>query len=115
MLKILLRLPGSFHLITFANIIKLAGSLLSCMVCFHEKNIPLSLLPITGSKIDIIDAVAVLTGYSFVVRRQAGNSDITDLEELYDMHRLVQLAARNWLKLEGLLSDWTTACITRMA
>ena len=105
-------------LISFDHVRKhhqLAGSLLSCMACFHNKNIPLSLLPETGSRIDIIDAVAVLTGYSFVVRRQTGSSGVTDLEELYDMHRLVQLAARNWLKIKGSLADWTTACITRMA
>jgi tetratricopeptide (TPR) repeat protein len=40
---------------------------------------------------------------------------MTDSEELYDVHRLVQLAARNWLTMEGSLTDCTKACITRMA
>ena len=93
---------------------QLAGSILSCMACFTEKFIPLSLLPEASSKVDVIDAIAILTGYSFVVRRQTGSSGIADLEELYDMHRLVQLAARNWLKTEGSLAHWTKVCITRM-
>jgi tetratricopeptide (TPR) repeat protein len=94
----------------------LAAAFLSSMACLHEKGIPRSLLPEAGSEIDeidIIDAVAVLTGYSFVTR-QTG-SGITSVGELYDMHRLVQLAARNWLKMEGLLIGRTKVCITHMA
>ncbi len=91
----------------------LAAIFLSSMACFHEKNIPRSLLPEAGSDVDIIDAVAVLMGYLFV-RRQAGSSSMTDSEEFYDIHRLVQLAARNWLKMEGSLTDYTKTCITRI-
>ena len=92
----------------------LAAKFLSSMACFHEKSIPQSLLPEADSEVDIIDAIAVLTGYSFV-RRQTGSSELTDCDELYDLHRLVQLAARNWLKMNGSLRDWTKGCITRVA
>ncbi|KIX00980.1 uncharacterized protein Z518_10046 [Rhinocladiella mackenziei CBS 650.93] len=104
-------------LISFNHILKhhqLAARFLSSMACLHEKNIPRSLLPEAGSKIDIIDAITTLTGYSFV-RRQTSSNGLGDGEELYNLHRLVQLAARNWLKLKGSLTDWMRTCITRIA
>jgi len=82
----------------------LAATFLSSMACFHGKNIPRSLLSEANSDVDIIDAIAVLIEYSFV-QRQTGSTSMTDSEELYDIHRLVQLAARNWLKMEGSLTD----------
>jgi hypothetical protein len=119
------RYPNSINpvantwLISFERIRKynpLAAAFLSSMACLHEKGIPRSLLPDASSEIDevdIIDAVAVLTGYSFVTR-QAG-CGITNVGELYDLHRLVQLAARSWLKMEGLLLGRTKVCITHVA
>ncbi|KIX02910.1 uncharacterized protein Z518_08853 [Rhinocladiella mackenziei CBS 650.93] len=92
----------------------LAARFLSCMACFHETNIPASLLPEASSKMDIVKAISVLTGYSFITKRTA-SGDIKHLKELYDMHRLVQLAARNWLKMEGSFPTWIKACITRTA
>ncbi|RMZ91828.1 hypothetical protein DV736_g920, partial [Chaetothyriales sp. CBS 134916] len=78
----------------------LAVTFLSSMACLHEKAIPLSILPQASSKIQTMEAIGVLTGYSFVQKR-AGGGNISDIEELYDVHRLVQLAARNWLKTEA--------------
>jgi hypothetical protein len=63
----------------------LAAKFLSSMACFHEKGIPQSLLSEADSEIDIIDAIAVLTEYSFV-RRQTGSSELTDFDELYELH-----------------------------
>ena len=94
-------------LISFDHIRKhhpLAAMFLSSMAYFYEKNIPRSLLPAATSEMDIINAIAVLTGYSFI-RRQTGSTNITDIEEIYDLHRLVQLAARNWLKMKGSLTN----------
>jgi len=103
-------------LISFNHILKhhpLAAAFLSSMACFQEKGIPRSLLPRTDSEMDTIDALAVLTGYSFI-RRQRESNDLTGSDELYDLHRLVQLAARNWLKMEGSLTNLTKASITRV-
>ncbi|KIX06336.1 uncharacterized protein Z518_04312 [Rhinocladiella mackenziei CBS 650.93] len=91
-----------------------AAEFLSVMACFHEKNIPRSLLPDANSEMQTIDAIAVLTGYSFV-RRLAENNNATDDEEYYDLHRLVRLAARNWLKMDGCLFDWTKVSISHVA
>ncbi|KIV84987.1 hypothetical protein PV11_00730 [Exophiala sideris] len=103
-------------LISFEQIRKnnsIAAQFLSSMACLHEKNIPLSLLPKIDSKKDAVDAMATLRGYSFVTKQtQQSGGDHSDV--LYDMHRLVHLAARNWLKMNAMLPDWTTTCIIRM-
>lgn len=93
---------------------ELAAKLLSSMVCLNEKSIPRSLLPETKSELDAIDAIAVLTGYSFV-SRQTGSESLTNSEEMYDLHRIVHLAGRNWLRTEGSLTDWTKTTIERIA
>ncbi|RMZ89583.1 hypothetical protein DV736_g3190, partial [Chaetothyriales sp. CBS 134916] len=104
-------------LVSFNQIRKyhpLAAKLLSFMACLHEKNIPRSLLPEISSKKDAIDAFATLQGYSFVIRQTRDEGE-TRYEVLYDMHRLVYLAARNWLRREGSLCDWTKSSLRRMA
>ncbi|OQV09550.1 hypothetical protein CLAIMM_13658, partial [Cladophialophora immunda] len=92
----------------------LAAQFLSSMACLREKSIPKSLLPEVGSKKDAVEALATLKGYSFVTE-QMGNEGGTNHEALYDMHRLVHLAARNWLRKEGTLGDWKRASIARLA
>ncbi|EXJ78157.1 hypothetical protein A1O3_09318 [Capronia epimyces CBS 606.96] len=90
----------------------LAADLLSSMACVHEMGIPLSLFTDDGTKLEAIKAVGVLMGYSFVTKQ---TETISNKGELYDVHRLVLLAARNWLKMEGTLSDRITACTIRLA
>lgn len=104
-------------LISFDRIRKhhhLAAKILSSMACMHEKNIPRSLLPEANSEVDMVKAIAVLRGYSFVKGHTRSDS-VNISDESYDLHRLVQLAARNWLKMEGSLSDWTKACLIQIA
>ncbi|KAK5054621.1 hypothetical protein LTR84_001512 [Exophiala bonariae] len=88
----------------------LAADILSSMACFHEKNIPQSLLPPlsrTMSDVDTHEAIGVLIGYSFVRR----HTSTTTFELVYDLHRLVQLAARNWLSMDDSLTRWKRLCI----
>jgi hypothetical protein len=91
----------------------IAARFLSFMACLHEKNIPQSLLPEVSLKKDVVNAIGTLKGYSFVTRQTTGRND-ENHEALYDMHRLVRLAARNWLKTEGTLPDLTKASVTRL-
>ncbi|EXJ87373.1 hypothetical protein A1O3_04332 [Capronia epimyces CBS 606.96] len=108
---------ASTWLISFDHIRQhhqLAATFLSYMACFNEKNIPRSLLPEASSECDNIDAIAVLTAYSFV-RSHIGAYKNGRTEELYDIHRLVRLAARNWLKMEGLLTAQTATCIIKIS
>jgi hypothetical protein len=81
-------------LISFQYIRKhypLAATLFSSMVCLHEKSIPQSLLPAADSKVDTVDAMAILTGYSFV-SRQTGSQDVTSSEEVY-----ISIGSCSWL------------------
>lgn len=94
----------SFERIQSAS--SLAAEILSFMACIEPIGIPKSVLPQTVSKRKWMEAVGVLKAYSFVSER-SGN-------ETFDLHRLVHLAMRNWLKRDGKLSDWTTKTLTRI-
>lgn len=70
---------------------KLAAQYLSFMACIEPKEIPQSLLPKGKSRKQETDAIGTLTAYSFVTKRSNGD---------LDLHRLVHLATRNWLRNE---------------
>ena len=72
----------------------LAANYLSFMACVDAKDIPQSLLPHGQSRKET-DAMGTLQGYSFVAKRSA------DL--VVNIHRLVHLETRNWLRKEGSL------------
>ena len=89
-------------LISFAQIRNqdpLAADLLSFMSCIEPKAIPRSILPDQGPEESAIHAIGTLSGYSFITEREDGKS--------YDLHRLVHLATRNWVREEGLTAMWT--------
>ncbi|EXJ79944.1 hypothetical protein A1O3_08230 [Capronia epimyces CBS 606.96] len=101
-------------LISFEQIRKahaLAADYLAFMACLGEKNIPRLLLPSDHEEKDILEAIGTLKGYSFL--RQQGNENSP--QSLYDMHRLVRLATRNWLKKENSLSKSTEIAIRQTA
>ena len=97
-------------LISFSQIClqdKLAGEYLSFMACLVRQNIPQSLLPVAPSKKKAIDAIGTLTAYSFVTRHK--------FDDLFDMHRLVHIATRNWLNNRNKLSAWTDEALLRLS
>jgi Flp pilus assembly protein TadD len=85
----------------------LAANYLSFMACIDAKDIPQSLLPPFQSRKKEIDAIGTLQGYSFISKRSA--------DMVINIHRLVHLATRNWLRKEGLLSYWSDRVIARLA
>jgi hypothetical protein len=85
----------------------LAAELLSFIACLDSKDVPLSLLPPGLSRKEEINALGTLDAYAFVYKRQADSS--------LDVHRLVHLATRGWLRREGLLSSWTGRVMARLA
>lgn len=85
----------------------LAAEYLSFMACVNPRNIPQFLLPPGTSRKKEIEATGTLTAYSFVGRRAANDA--------FDMHRLVHLATRNWLRKERTLSQWMEKVVTRLA
>ncbi|KAH8684353.1 hypothetical protein BGZ60DRAFT_502573 [Tricladium varicosporioides] len=97
-------------LISFRQICQqdeLAGDYLSFMACLVRQNIPQSILPIPPSKKKAIDAIGTLTAYSFITKH--------DLDNLFDVHRLVHIATRNWLRNESKLTVWTDKALVRLA
>ena len=85
----------------------LAADYLALMSCFDPKAIPLSLLSPAATKKQEIDAIGILSAYSFISKRANGIS--------VDLHRLVHLATRNWLRKERLLVQWATNAATRLS
>ena len=85
----------------------LAAEYLSFMSCVDPKMIPQSLLPPAERKKKMLDAIGTLTAYSFISRSSEGQS--------FDVHRLVHLATRNWLRVQDSLIGWTLKAVDRLA
>lgn len=74
----------------------LAADYLSFMSCLNPRNIPTSLLPMPKTEKHQVDALGILSAYSFI-NKQDGS---------INMHRLVHIATRNWLRQNSLFSHW---------
>jgi tetratricopeptide (TPR) repeat protein len=84
----------------------LAAEYLSFMACIEPKSIPQSLLPPGPTRKKKIDAIGTLNAYSFITRRPT--------DDALDLHRLVHLATRNWLRKEQQLGQSTEKAISRL-
>jgi tetratricopeptide (TPR) repeat protein len=73
------------------------------MACVEPKDIPISLLPADRSRVQEMEALGVLDAYSFAIRRPIKCS--------VDLHRLVHLATRRWLKKKGEFHEWTSKAV----
>ncbi|KAF5559659.1 ankyrin 3 [Fusarium phyllophilum] len=71
-----------------------AATLLSIAAHLEPKAIPRALLPPLGSEQKMTRAIGTLCGYSFLSKREDG--------ETFDMHSLVHLAIQRWNEEEGL-------------
>ena len=85
----------------------LAAEYLCFMSCLDPKRIPQSLLPPAQSKKGGLDAIGTLTAYAFIIRRPE--------EQSFDLHRLVHLATRNWLREEDSFAQWSRKVLGRLA
>ncbi|KAL4867588.1 hypothetical protein BDV12DRAFT_186521 [Aspergillus spectabilis] len=86
---------------------RLATDILSFMACIEPTEIPESLLPLPQgeSRKAFVESIGVLEGYAFVTRRPTKS---------FDLHQLVHLAMRNWLRKSRSLSEWTLTTLTRL-
>ena len=84
----------------------LAAEYLSFMACLYPTDVPQSLLPAAQSKIQVANAIGTLCAYSFIVKRA---------DHSFNLHRLVHLGTRNWLRMRGSLKEWTAKVTTRLA
>ena len=74
-----------------------AADLLSFMSCIEHKAIPQRMLPGVEPVERMVHALGTLRAYAFVIRQE--NS------ERYDIHRLVHLASKVWLREQGATKD----------
>ncbi|KAH6880031.1 caspase domain-containing protein [Thelonectria olida] len=91
---------------------KLAAEYLRFMCFLAEKGVPASLLPpadeeFEDDEIERDEAIGILKAYAFVSERSESN--------LFDMHRLVRLAMRNWIEKEKRLGECVTLVVRRLA
>jgi len=81
----------------------LAAYYMFFMACIDHKDIPQLFLPHGSSRKKEVDAIGTLSAYSFVARRSEASS--------IDLHRLVHLTIRNWLRNENMLAEWTCRAV----
>ncbi|KFY32262.1 hypothetical protein V493_00366 [Pseudogymnoascus sp. VKM F-4281 (FW-2241)] len=96
-------------LISFNQILRhnpLAANYLRFMCFLAQYNIPQSLLP-PAEIVKMIEAFGTLKGYFFITESATSNS--------CDIHPLVKLAAKNWLKRHGEWNMWATLVLRRLA
>ncbi|KAI0188436.1 P-loop containing nucleoside triphosphate hydrolase protein [Xylaria flabelliformis] len=84
----------------------LAMQHLILMSYLAERDIPVSLLP-GDDEIEKDEAIGVLKGYAFVTEQETPG--------MLNIHRLVQLAMRNWIKSQPDQKRWITSTITRLS
>ena len=113
------RYPNSEHsrnavaatwLVSFNHIRKKqpdAADLLSFMSCIEHKAIPLPMLPKVETNEGMVYALRILRAYAFVTQR--------DDTEVYDMHRLVHLGAKIWLRKHSIINDCNTKAAVHLA
>ncbi|KAI1317055.1 kinesin light chain 3 [Xylariaceae sp. FL0255] len=95
-------------LISFENILQYdpqAADYLKFICFLAEKDVPLSLLPV-APKIEVKKAVSTLQAYAFITKRDASDT--------FDIHRLVRLVIRNWLRANGQWKRWAAKVVQRL-
>lgn len=84
----------------------LAADILRGICFFVEKDIPFLLCPHGKDDLEFDEAIGVLKAYAFISEREDGLS--------FDIHRLVQLAMRNWLEKEKEQGHWIKHAIRQV-
>jgi tetratricopeptide (TPR) repeat protein len=91
----------SFDQITEPDI--LATDLLSFMACLDRQGIPKAFLLQPESSVKLSNALGLLKAYSLITASQN--------DKVFDMHRLVNLATCNWLRLNDRFEYWAERCL----
>jgi hypothetical protein len=91
----------------------LAAEYLAFIACIDRINVPQSLLPSTGSRVQQTKALGTLTGYAFLTERQQIVQG-AERERFFDMHRLVHIASVAWLREHGEWAGWVCMATDRL-
>lgn len=96
-------------MISFEQIKKndsLAAKILSLISVLDRQAIPKNLLQLGEDTVDFEVSMGTLKAFSMISSQQDGKA--------FDMHRLVHLAIRNWLRINQELDEWTAKAIAIM-
>ncbi|KAJ5504600.1 Tetratricopeptide-like helical [Penicillium fimorum] len=77
---------------------ELAADYLSFIACINPRDIPQSILPPATSAKKRVDALGLLSAYSFISEHACNSS--------FSLHQLVHLATRNWMRRTEVLVHW---------
>ncbi|KAK7927522.1 kinesin light chain [Apiospora marii] len=94
--------------ITFIHISQkwpLAADSMKTICHYAEKDIPIELFP-GEDEMKRDEAIGVLKGYNFILERPTSKT--------FDIHRLVRLAMRNWIRDKGDTLHWNTISVRRL-
>jgi len=107
--------------ITFVYIQKhnvLAAEYLSLMTCISNSEIPGSILPLNDSVVEQVEAIGMLKAYAFITERQPQTHGMLDQMQnrvkIYDVHPLVHVAMRGWMKEQNQWSLWVERTLERL-
>ena len=103
--------------ITFDHILKqdpLAADILSIMSTFDAQAIPESLIS-SDHRLRFSKAMGTLQAFTLITARTDGPIWEGRRERLFDLHRLVRLAMRSWLQINGEIQMYTARALTMTA
>lgn len=97
-------------LVSFEQIVRQdadAAELLHYISCIEWKAIPRSILPATEPEARMTTAIGTLWSYGFITTRNDSKT--------YDMHRLVHVGARVWVRQEGVVREVQGRAVKHLA
>ena len=95
--------------------VPLAGELLKKMCILDSQAVPVSLVQSDEPKQDLVKAWGTLQSFCLITPRNFTAGKPKGGEKSYDLHRLVHLAMRNWLKMHNQLDQWTAKTLKSIA
>jgi tetratricopeptide (TPR) repeat protein len=100
---------------------ELAADHLSFMACTASNDIPESMLPTEKSLVSQTKAIGTLKAYAFITERETARDGRRGQQEqnqrlpkVFDVHPLVHLAMRGWLKAHHQWLHWADRAMTRL-
>jgi tetratricopeptide (TPR) repeat protein len=105
-------------IISFETIKKrnpLAAAILSRMSVMDSQAVPISLLDSGDKQEDFVKAPGILQAFSIIMLRKTELDPTRLREKSFDLHRLVRLSMRNWLKLHGPLDFWIATTLKTLS
>lgn len=95
-----------------------AADHLCFMACTASNDIDTSMFPPLDSKVEHYKAMGTLKAYAFVTEQRSqiskGHNTVKTVQKRFDVHTLVHLAMRGWLKAHRQWSLWVETTLARL-